>query len=136
MLVLSLHPNGCRLDDGPLTMTKPKLLIDIPSYIEDEEELAEWVRDNPDLFSGAMDLDASQIDDRATVHDVTITDVEVDKESVAIHYEYDFSAYYGCRDMNYAGTSDEDVIVGVRNGSTLEFEKFIPPERRSTDEEF
>jgi hypothetical protein len=38
--------------------------------------------------------------------------------------------------MNYAGTSDEDVIAGTRQGNTLAFEKFIPPERRSTDEEF
>lgn len=117
-------------------MTKPKLLIHIPSHIEDDEELAEWVRDNPDLFSGAMDLDVSQFNDRATVQDVTITEVEIDEESVAINYEYNFSAYYGCRDMNHDGTSDEDVIVGVKNGATLEFEKFIPPERRSTNEEF
>lgn len=117
-------------------MTKPNLLIDIPSHIEDDEELADWVRENPDLFSAAMDLDASRLDDRATAHEVTITDVEVDDETVAIHYEYDFSAYYGCSNMNYAGTSDEDVIIGMRQGNTLAFDKFIPPERRSTDEEF
>lgn len=117
-------------------MTKPKLLIDIPSHIEDDEGLAEWVRNNPDLFSSAMDLDASQFDDRATVHEVTITEVEIDDESVAIHYEYEFSAYYGCRDMNHEGTSDEDVIVGTRQGNMIEFEKFTPPERRSTYEEF
>jgi len=119
-----------------MTKPKPKLLIDIPSYIKDDEKLADWVCENPDLFSEAMDLDASQLDDRATVHEVTITDVEVDEETVAIHYEYDFSAYYGCRDLNYAGTSDEDVIVGARQGNTLTFERFIPPVRRSTDEEF
>jgi hypothetical protein len=117
-------------------MTKPKLLIDIPGHIDNDEELAEWVRDNPDLFSDAMDLDASQIDDRATVHRVTITDVEVDAKNVTIDYEYEFSAYYGCRDMNYAGTSDGDTIVGVRHANTMEFDKFTPPERRSTDEEF
>ncbi len=117
-------------------MTKRKLLIDIPDHIEDDGELAEWVRDNPDLFSSAMDLDASQIDDRATVHEVTITDVEIDEESIVIHYEYEFSAYYGCRDMNYEGVSDEEVIVGARQGNTIEFQKFTPPERRSTYEEF
>lgn len=113
-----------------------KLLIDIPSHVDDDEKLAEWVRENPDIFSEAMDLNAFRIDERATVHEVKITDVEVDKKTIAIHYEYDFSAYYGCRDINHAGTSDEDVIVGARQGNTLSFDKFKPPEPRSTFEEF
>ena len=117
-------------------MTEHKLSINIPNCIEDDEQLGNWVKNNPDLFFEAMDLDASQIDDRATVDDVKITDVKVNEVSVEIHYEYDFSAYYGCRDRNHAGTSDEDVVVGVRNGATLEFERFILPKRRSTGEEF
>lgn len=112
------------------------LLIDIPSHIEDDEELADWVRENPYLFSEGMDLDVSQLDDRATVDDISITDVEICGETVVIHYEYDFSAYYGCRDMNYADTSDGDVIVGTRKGNILLFDKFKPRERRSTYDEF
>jgi len=113
-----------------------RLLIDIPTHISSDDELADWVRKNPSLFSEAMDLDASQFDDRATVDKVSISDVTVDGETVVIQYEYDYSAYYGCRDMNHANTSDEEIIVGTRQGNILSFERFKPRERRSTDEEF
>lgn len=118
----------------PLTMDT--LLIEIPSHIEDDDELADWVRGNSEAFWPAMDLDASQHDDRANVDEVNITEVEIDERTVAIHYDYEYSAYYGCRDVNYSDTTDEEVIVGQRQGNTLLFEKFKPRERRSSDEEF
>ena len=113
-----------------------KLLIEVPSHIESDEELSGWVQENSKLFWGAMDLDASQFDDRANVDGVTITEVEVDETTVAIHYEYHYSAYYGCRDMDYSDTVEESVIVGTRQGRTISFEKFKPIERRSTVDEF
>ena len=113
------------------------LLIDIPSYIDGNDKLAEWIQDNSELFWSAMDLDVSQHDDRATIDDVTITEVKIDEKTVVIHYEYEYSAYYGCRDMNYSDTAEENVIFGQRQGSNkLLFEKFTPIERRSTNEEF
>jgi hypothetical protein len=120
---------------GHHTMTKPKLKIDIPSHIKDDDDLAAWIYNNPKLFYDAMDLDVSQLDARATVHKVTITNLEIDEHSIFIDYEYAYSAYYGCRDKNYAGTSEENIIVGARKENTLEFEKFTPSEKRSTYDE-
>ena len=54
-------------------VTMNTLLIDIPSYIDGNDKLAELIQDNSELFCSAMDLDVSQHDDRATIDDVTIT---------------------------------------------------------------
>lgn len=112
-----------------------QLQIEAPDNFENDEEFIDWVLENSELFHGAMDLDASIHDDRATVDEVRITNVELDDASVAIYYEYDYSAYYGCRNIDHGDTSEEEVIVGKRKGHNLLFDKFKPREKRSTDEE-
>ncbi|MEJ8675537.1 hypothetical protein [Chromobacterium amazonense] len=116
-------------------MSKSTFTVHIPSHIE-EDALVDWIKSNPDEFCRAMDLDASCYDERATLDQTTITDVEIDQDTVSIWYEFSYSAYYGCRDMNLAGTSDGDTIIGTRKGCALTFETFIAPEPRSTFEEF
>lgn len=110
--------------------------IKIPDYIEDDAELADWLTNNPDMLAGAMDLEADQFDSRATVDDVRIERVEIDGESIAISYEYEYSVFAGCRDMNYSDTVDGLEIVGERQGRVITFPRFKPTEKRSTLDEF
>jgi hypothetical protein len=57
---------------------------------------------------------------------------ESDKSEVTLHYDFSWSAYYGCRDMNDGGDEEEEA-TGVYEGSNLIFQV---PEDRTTHEEF
>lgn len=74
-------------------------------------------------------------DDRAVVDSVVIEDVELNAEGVAINYTYTYSAYYGCRDMNYAD-SDWGTVFGKKIGENWVFEHWVRPLPRSTHEEY
>jgi hypothetical protein len=81
----------------------------------------------------ALDLDVP--DDRATVDDVSVEDVELHEDgSVTVHYTVQYSAYHGCRDMNYA---DDDLraVTGVRDGGDWVFTVYVSPERLAPNEE-
>lgn len=112
-----------------------KLRIVIPPYYNDDESLKDWIANNVEEFWPAMDLDASRYDDRASLDDVNITGIVITNTTVEIQYEYEYSAYYGCRDMNYTEIAPEDTIVGERLGNVLTFDKSIPYERPSTHDE-
>lgn len=117
-------------------------LITIPSYLVDEDEfvqekLKDWMNKNIDLFKPGMDLDASIYDERASLcGDPEIVNVEITDDEVSISYVFSWDAYYGCRDQNCSGTSDEAWISAVLEDNTLFFEEFIPTDKRSTFEEF
>jgi hypothetical protein len=111
------------------------VLILIPGIIQTDAELASWLKQNKKKYFDAMNLDASQFDMRATVDAVTILGIEVDDQEVAINYEFDYSVYNGCKDMDYAGTAEERVVVGRRIGNSISFKRFFPVERRTTLDE-
>jgi len=108
------------------------LLFEVPDYLE-EDEIEQYFRDNVDELMPAFDLELD--DDRAQVDEVSIENLELSKDRVDIEYLVEYSAYYGCRDMNYAD-EDQRVVSGIRDGRRFEFEIFVPPPRRSTYEEF
>ena len=86
-------------------------------------------------IEGAMDLDVSDLDERAWVYEKRIREVELTKDSIFITYELAYDAYHGCRDINYSDT-DERHMSGARQGNTFYFDEYIPPPRRTTFEEF
>lgn len=103
--------------------------IDIPSDIDHNNKLEDWVRQNQKLFYLAMNLDSSEYDPRATIEnieeDVEIMDVEIDEKTVKISYRYTYYSYYGCKDIDYSDTSSGDVIIGnIEHNNTLLFEAF------------
>jgi hypothetical protein len=51
---------------------------------------------------------------------------------VTIHYEFSWSAYYGCKDANTGG-DEEESAEGIYKDGNLEFDV---PEPRSTLDEF
>lgn len=110
--------------------------VEIPDWVgDDDDEIASYLADNMDLYEAALDQTANVHDDRSSVDDVSVTNVDVSAHRVVVSYDVDFSAYHGCRDMNYADTHDRE-LIGRREGRTIIFEKFIPPPPRTTYEEY
>jgi hypothetical protein len=107
-------------------------IIEVPDYLE-EEQIEGYFRDNIDELRPAMDLELE--DDRAQIDEIEIENFGLSDDSVHIEYGIQHSAYYGCKDMNYAD-EDQRVVSGRRNGRSFEFDVFVPPPRRSTFEEY
>lgn len=118
----------------------PDIRVPIP-FPEDEEVdlvgyFADLISDEFGEIGGdllpALDLDVN--DDRATIDEISIEEVVIHEEGVAVHYSYTYSAYYGCDDMNY---SDEETgtAFGKRVGTEWVFERHVSPERQAPNEE-
>lgn len=82
-----------------------------------------------------MDLIVDDHDDRAIIYNVVITEIQLSDGDIDIEYDVEFSAYYGCRDQNYAD-SDSRTINGDRTQAELIFKKFFAPPKRTTFEEY
>lgn len=80
----------------------------------------------------AMNLDL--IDDRATVDQITLETVEASDDEVHVGFSFEFSAYHGCRDLNYQD-SDWRGITGTRDGSDWVFPVYVSPEPLAPNEE-
>lgn len=84
------------------------------------------------VFRAALDLELQ--DQRAIVDSVKITEVELDDSGVVVSYDVAFSAYYGCRDQNYADRFSR-TIDGTRVGANWFFKQHVPTPRRYPNEE-
>lgn len=67
-----------------------------------------------------------------TINGVTLRINEAGYLEAVIEYEYGWSAYYGCKDMD-TGDIESDVLVALINDNKLVFEV---PDVRDTCEEF
>jgi hypothetical protein len=100
----------------------------------DEDDYKDFLSANMDQFREALDQSANPHDHLSNVDRIEITAVQVYPSYVVIEYQVEYSAYHGCRDVNYVDTDDRD-IVAEREGNLLVFEKFRYPERMAPDEE-
>jgi hypothetical protein len=107
----------------------------LPTEREMEELLQSLVEDEESDFSCVLDLDVSHIDMRAQVFGVRIIAVDLSPDSIGVSYEADYSVYNGCKDMNI-DDFHEGFVTGVRTTSGWEFERFVPPPKRTTLDEF
>jgi hypothetical protein len=75
------------------------------------EELLSQLKDSDEDLSGLLTLDVELRDPKATADDgVNFTDVEKISEGIySLGYNYDWSAYYGCRDWNKSDTFYSDI---------------------------
>lgn len=79
----------------------------------------------------ALDLDLQ--DERANVDDVAIIGAEVKGDVVQVYYYVDYSAHFGCRDMNYS-ERDRRTLTGKVDRDQFVFEKHARAERSTHDE--
>jgi hypothetical protein len=107
--------------------------FEIPGEVR-AEDYPDYLREHFEEYSAALDDSADPHDDRAQVDEVRVTNVELTEDTVYISYEVDYSAHYGCRDMNYSETAERE-LVGDRTGRVFTFARFTQPEPRSTFEE-
>lgn len=108
--------------------------FELPNSLE-EDEFADFITDNIEALYDAMDITANEHDSRSQVDDIRVTNIQLNESHVTINYEVEYSAYHGCRDINYADT-DEREAHGERRGNLLIFGKFVPSQLRSTHDEF
>ena len=108
------------------------LTIEVPDYL-DEGQIEDYFRENFDDLMSALDLELD--DDRAQIDEIGIESFELSEDSVRIEYVIQYSAYYGCDDMNYED-EDQRVVTGRRSRRNFEFDVFMPPPPRSTFEEY
>lgn len=88
-----------------------------------------------DEFSGALDFDVVAQSDRAVLDEVCVTGVTVMPDGIEVEYSFQYSAYLGCRDVNWVD-GESSSVVGLKVGGVWVFDKHIPWQPRSTDEEF
>ena len=77
-------------------------------------------------------------DDGATVDpgNITINEVCWDDTSVTIYYDFEWSSYYGCKDMEGYGVEQDREVVGSRVDGSFVFPEWKPEPPRDTVDEF
>jgi hypothetical protein len=88
-----------------------------------------------DEIEEAMDLDVSDMNQRAEFVHAKITNVDLNHDSIAIDYDVEWSAHYGCSDFNSSGI-DSRSISGSRKGNTFTFDVYDSLPDRTTLDEF
>jgi len=109
----------------------------IPSdiTIEDKSDLLKWFNDDIDYFIELFNIDPEIHDSRATVDEVYITEVEVSDCSIAVTYAYNWSAYYGCRDMNLCDSDYGRIAFRrIKNEISYDYKPNKRIERNTADE--
>ena len=105
------------------------------SSIEMERLLQSLIEDDESDFSDALDHDVSHIDQRAQVYAVRITDVDINGSQIAVAYELEYSIYNGCKDMDVQD-EEELHVFGELTDEGWAFDEHVPPQKRSTVDEF
>lgn len=111
------------------------IIINVPVEIDMEcqESLREYLNEWIDEFKSALDL--RTFIDRAEVHNVAVSFVDIRDGELGVEYTYDFSAYFGCDDHNVYDEKQE-VITAIIDGRDIVFEPFVYPPEPTTFEEF
>jgi hypothetical protein len=100
------------------------------------DQILDSLNEDYGCVAAAMDFSETGNDERAEIHEVRFTSVAFgDSNSIIIEYEYDWSVYHGCKDVNAAGTGEAH-ILGVYKNGTFEFPIIPNSHDRSPHEEF
>ena len=107
----------------------------LPTERAMEELLQSLIDDNDSNFSNALDHDVSHIDQRAQVHAVRVTQVDIRGSEIELIYELQYSIYRGCADMDVVD-SEELHVFGDLIDKGWAFDEYVPPPKRDTVNEF
>lgn len=105
--------------------------LDAEGIMEALNEGGEMGDDSTLLFEVAHALLTQHSDDRAQIHSVEVTDVDIDSafpSQVDVHFTSSWSIYVGCRDMNAAGDEHECATATYTAEGNLIF--VVPVPRR------
>ena len=104
-------------------MSQEPIRITIPP---DDTNLVEYFQGElKSDFTKALDFDIVAQSDRATLDDVEVSGVTVTGDQIEVEYSFDYSAYLGCRDANWADTETSSVC-GSRRGNEWWFDRHVP----------
>jgi len=107
----------------------------LPTEKQMERLLQSLIDDKESDFSNALDFDVSHIDQRAQVGAVRVTNVDITGALIEVTYDVEYSIYNGCEDMNVQDAEELHVFGELTSGG-WEFEKHVPPPKRTTVDEF
>ncbi len=111
-----------------------KTAITLPAGVRDDEEIGDWLAENPDHWRHVLDLDVDYIDDRAVYLWHNIDDITVHKGRVSVRYTVEWDAHYGCDDMNTGGGDERETFGDLADG-IVGFETFEQPKPSAPNEE-
>ena len=107
----------------------------LPTERAMEKHLQSLLEDNESDFSSVLDCDVSHIDRRAEVHAVRIMAVNISGSQIEVSYDVEYSIYNGCKDMD-VNDAESLHVFGDLTDEGWAFDEYVPPEPRSTVDEF
>jgi len=108
------------------------LHLPMPAGMTDDRLVA-YLNEHIDDVRHTFNLDLSWAYARATVDAVRITGATRHDGELRIEYEYDYSAYCACKDLDARDTLADSTTCPVTNGSIV-LSEFTPPVRSTLDE--
>ena len=98
--------------------------------------IKEFLNQNIEEICPALSFSELDRNDRVEIGDVSVNEVRiVDDGSVEIEYEYEWSFFAGCKDIDKSGVDGETVRARLEGG-VLAFDVIERPEPRTTVDEF
>lgn len=97
------------------------------------DRLVAYLNEHIDAVRRTFNLDLSWAYARATLDAVRITGATRRDGELRIEYEYDYSAYCACKDLDARDTLVDRTSCAIRNGNIV-LTEFTPPVRSTLDE--
>ena len=105
------------------------------SELDVAESIREFLDANIEEIYPALTFPEQDQNERVQIDDVSVNSVEIhDDGTLEIEYEYSWSFYAGCKDINASGIEQEAVKARLVGG-VIEFDVLERPEPRSTSDE-
>lgn len=107
---------------------------DLPAHVRSDEEVRDWLGEEPDAWREALDLEVWQLDPRNNYVHHEVLQIDVQDGRISVQYDVDFYAYFGCRDIDGSGQDQREIRGRVDNGRVV-FETYVQPDQLAPDEE-
>ena len=100
------------------------------------ESLKEFLNENIDEIKSALTFSEQDRNDRVEIGEVSVNSVRIlETGTIEIDYEYGWSFFAGCKDIDKSGVEYETVHARL-DGGVLVFDVIEHPEPRTTVDEF
>ena len=104
--------------------------------IDISEAIQEFLNENIDELTPALTFSEQDRNDRVEISEVSVSSVRIlDNGTIEIDYEYEWSFFAGCKDIDKEGIKSETVLARLE-GSFIVFDVIERPELRTTVDEF